>query len=121
MYADTFLGEVTNITEAILDPNDHVIKPATATVKLGNGDGAATLVLSNKNSQYTKGDLVLIQTPNGNDSALDFVEAPEKAPLTPIDVPIATAEFPDDDTCVLLSTPAKVVTNVTINATVGDP
>ena len=47
------------------------------------------------------------------------MEAPEKAPLTPVDVPITTAEFPDDNTCVLLSTPAKVVTNVTINATVG--
>ena len=119
VYVDTLLGEVTATAGAIKDTAGHVIKEATATVKLGNGDGAATLVLSNKNSQYTKGDLILIQTPNGNDSALDFVEAPEKAPLTPIDVPIATAEFPDDDTCVLLSTPAKVVTNVTINATVG--
>ncbi len=122
VYVDTLLGEVTATAGAIKDTAGHVIKEATATVKLGNGDGAATLVLSNKNSQYTKGDLVLIQTPNGADAALDFVEAPEKAPLTPIDVPNDQAndsEFPDDGTCVLLSTPAQVVKNVTINATVG--
>ncbi len=119
VYVDTLLGEVTATAGAIKDTAGHVIKEATATVKLGNGDGAATLVLSNKNSQYTKGDLVLIQTPNGAGEDLDGVEAPEKAPLTPVDVPITTAEFPDDNTCVLLSTPAKVVTNVTINATVG--
>ncbi len=120
VYVDTFLGVVGTPTAAIKDTAGHIIKPATVTVSLGNGAGAATLTLDAEDGKYKGGELILVQTPNGTTAhaVVDFVENPELAPLTPADVPNATAEFPDDDTCVLYGDATKVE-NVTIQATVG--
>lgn len=123
VYADTFLGEVTNITEAILDPNDHVIKPATATVKLGNNaggtDALVTISMTTGVSSYKVGDLVLIQTVNGGGgaTAIDGIQqlpVGAKVPATPEDVPDEDTQFVD---CADVG--RADIKRVTIKATVG--
>ena len=122
VYADTFLGEVTNITEAILDPNDHVIKPATATVKLGNNaggtDALVTLSVTTGVSSYKVGDLVLIQTVDGGDTtAIDGIQklpVGAKVPAKPEDVPQTADNFGD---CADVG--RADIKRVTIQATVG--
>jgi len=122
VYADTFLGEVTNITEAILDPNDHVIKPATATVKLGNNaggtDALVTISVTTGVSSYKVGDLVLIQTVNGGGAtAIDGIQqlpVGAKVPATPEDVPDEATQFVD---CADVG--RADIKRVTIKATVG--
>ncbi len=122
VYIDTFLGEVTNITEAILDPNDHVIKPATATVKLGNNaggtDALVTLSVTTGVSSYKVGDLVLIQTVNGGGAtAIDGIQqlpVGAKVPATPEDVPDEATQFVD---CADVG--RADIKRVTIKATVG--
>ena len=122
VYADTFLGEVTNITEAILDPNDHVIKPATATVKLGNNaggtDALVTISVTTGVSSYKVGDLVLIQTVNGGGAtAIDGIQqlpVGAKVPATPEDVPDEATQFVD---CSEVG--RADIKRVTIKATVG--
>lgn len=122
VYADTFLGEVTNITEAILDPNDHVIKPATATVKLGNNaggtDALVTISVTTGVSSYKVGDLVLIQTVDGSDTtAIDGIQklpVGAKVPAKPEDVPQTADNFGD---CADVG--RADIKRVTIKATVG--
>ncbi len=122
VYADTFLGEVTNITEAILDPNDHVIKPATATVKLGNNaggtDALVTISVTTGVSSYKVGDLVLIQTVNGGGATtIDGIQqlpVGAKVPATPEDVPDEATQFVD---CADVG--RADIKRVTIKATVG--
>ena len=122
VYADTFLGEVTNITEAILDPNDHVIKPATATVKLGNNaggtDALVTISVTTGVSSYKVGDLVLIQTVDGGDTtAIDGIQklpVGAKVPAKPEDVPQTADNFGD---CADVG--RADIKRVTIKATVG--
>ena len=118
VYVDTFLAKVTATTDATTDTNGHIIIGPKATVSVGNNAGAAlkTLTLDNTNGAFKKGDLVLLQTPDGVDTVLDGVEAPEKAPLTPEDVPNTDDEFTADS--VLVGAVTKVA-NVTIKGTRG--
>ena len=124
VYVDTFLGKVTEITEAVKDPNDHVIKEATATVKVGTnaaGDDALQTYTLDSAGDHKVGDLVLIQTPNGGAptaiDGIDLVEVGEKAPAVPADVPIAATQFVADS--VLLTNKVDDPKRVTIKATVG--
>ena len=116
VYIDTFLAKVTATTDATTDTNGHIIIGPKATVTVGNGAGAQTLTLDNTSGAFKKGDLVLLQTPDGVDTDLDVVDAPEKAPLIPTDVPNTTAEFTADS--VLVGAVTKVA-NVTIKGTRG--
>ena len=128
VYIDTFLGEVVDTTPAIKDSAGHVIKAATATVHLGNtvatGDELVELTLETED--YTKGELILVQTAGGGYATavdkLDPVDSPAKAPLAPIDVPATAGNFQKDATDGILSFVADekpTTQRVTVKATVG--
>ena len=135
VYIDTFLGKVTDTTPAIKDSADHVIKAATATVELGNKiadttglaagtDGPLTLTLETED--YTKGELILVQTAGGGYATavdeLDPVDSPAKAPLAPIDVPATAGNFYDttDKILAVVADEKPTTQRVTVKATVGD-
>ncbi len=135
VYIDTFLGKVTDTTPAIKDSADHVIKAATATVELGNKiadttglaagtDGPLTLTLETED--YTKGELILVQTAGGGYATavdeLDPVDSPAKAPLAPIDVPATAGNFyhATDGILAVVADEKPTTQRVTVKATVGD-
>ncbi len=134
VYIDTFLGEVVDTTPAIKDSAGHVIKAATATVELGNKiadttglvagtDGPLTLTLETED--YTKGELILVQTAGGGYTTavneLDPVDSPAKAPLAPIDVPATAGNFYDttDKILAVVADEKPTTQRVTVKATVG--
>ncbi len=135
VYIDTFLGKVTDTTPAIKDSAGHVIKAATATVELGNKiadttglaagtDGPLTLTLETED--YTKGELILVQTAGGGYATavdeLDPVDSPAKAPLAPIDVPATAGNFyhATDGILAMVADEKPTTQRVTVKATVGD-
>ncbi|MCM1296727.1 MAG: S-layer homology domain-containing protein [Muribaculaceae bacterium] len=129
VYIDTFLGKVVATREAIRDTAGHTIRNAEADVAIGydvsENAPLKTLTLNNSKRGYTVGQLVLVQTPNGDRGAnkdaadgtyLDRVDSPERAPLTPVDVPETANEFIGNSE--MLAT-APTTERVTITATVG--
>jgi len=124
VYVDTFLGRVKDVTEAIKDPNGHVIRASVATIEVGDNAGTAFTFTAENAGGHKKGDLVLVQTPNGGivanaKNAIDSVATPEKTPLTPEDVPDAADNFPSNKTCTILPNKVAAPKRMTITATWG--